>query len=176
MLTCIMYGEECFFSDCLFLKSVLICASFLTLVYFGSLAAVHGLVPACPSRVSASSPTSLHMFFLAQVCKPCLASASQLFRLCVRERSRCCRLKLWKTASSDCQSDSLYNPHASFLIQRLSLTATGQHDLDSVSVVAGRVSSESQVPIRIRCHEPPVKTPSSSSSVFCASPSDCARS
>ena len=60
-------------------------------------------------------------------------------RLVLQERSRCRRLKLWKTASSDCQSNSLFNPHGSFPIQRLCSTG-----------------SESQVPLRFSGQKPPV--------------------
>ena len=68
----------------------------------------------------------LHHVYVAACAIFWLKSASTVLRACchffglaVQERSRCRRLKLWKTASSDCQSDSLFNRHASFLNQRL---------------------------------------------------------
>ena len=67
--------------------------------------------------------------------------------LILQDRSHCRRLELWKAASSDCQSGSLFG---------LFSTGRAQRDLISVCVVAGRLSNESQVP------QPPVKAPSSS--------------
>ena len=88
----------------------------------------------CPSRVSASFLAS---HFEIQVFKSRLTSMFQLIWLDLQERSRSCRWKLWKTASSDCQSDSLFNPHASLLIQRLFLTDRGAVRSD-LYVVADR--------------------------------------
>ena len=51
----------------------------MTPVYCGSLASLRSPKPACPFRVPASSPTSLHCsLFLAQVCKHRLAIVSKI--------------------------------------------------------------------------------------------------
>ena len=129
----------------------------MTLVYCGSLASVHGLVPACPSRMFC---VSAYAIFLAQIYKHSLASVLPTLS------NWSCRSDL-VVVSQSCEDCLIELPigitlQPASVVSHTAATGRAQHNLISVSVVAGRLSSWSQVPLRISGQKPPVKAPSSS--------------
>ena len=147
----------------------------MTLVYCGSLASVHSHRPANPSRVSASCSTLLHMLSFW------LESASTVLRACCQLFDCSCRsdhvVVDWSCWKPNCLSGLLNG----FALQPAFLfitcdpdTGKHYHDLSLVSVVAGRVSAESQAPLEVSGQRLPLEALLSSSTLLWASPSECA--
>ena len=74
--------------------------------------------------------------------------------MCLQERSRCFRLKLLETASSDNRSDSLFSPHA---LPSYAVSVILKRDMSPVSVAAGCASAVSQAPLKVIGHNLPAK-------------------
>ena len=111
-----------------------------TLVCCGSPASVHGHKPACPHRVSASPSTPLRMLLSGSSLQAPSCERAANSWLSLQEQSRRCRLKLWN--STHRTSDRI---RPSARVRRLLSSGRlrhekAQHDLSSVSVLAGRVS------------------------------------
>ena len=124
---------------------------FVTPVYCGSLASVRSPKPACPYRVPASSPTSLRCsFFEGSSLQASSWERVPILDCFLQERSRRCRSKLWVGLLG-----SLFSPHASFpTVVLLTRDVTARPEL---GICAGRVTVESQAPLKVSGQRLPVR-------------------